>query len=68
MPLQYIQDDNGMTTAVVVPIDEWNRITEKYADVEQIPEWQKKIIDQRITQDVTRAATPPNSPTPCAAT
>ena len=48
MPLQYIQDDNGMTTAVVVPIDEWNRITEKYADVEQIPEWQKKIIDQRL--------------------
>ena len=37
-----------MTTAVVVPIDEWNRITEKYADVEQIPEWQKKIIDQRL--------------------
>jgi len=48
MPLQYIRDDNGITTALLVPIDEWNRITEKYADIEQIPDWQKKIIDQRL--------------------
>jgi hypothetical protein len=48
MPLQYIQDYNGVTTAVVVPIAEWNRITEKYNDLEDLPQWQKNIIDQRL--------------------
>ena len=43
MSLQFIQDANGLTTAVVVPIDEWNRITEKYADIEQIPDWQIEL-------------------------
>jgi hypothetical protein len=48
MPLQYIHDSNGATTAVIIPIEEWNKITEKYSDVEELPEWQKKIIDQRL--------------------
>ena len=48
MNLQYIQDNNGNTTAVVVPIEEWNKITEKYTDVEELPQWQKTIIDQRL--------------------
>lgn len=48
MPLQYIQDFNGATTAVIVPIEEWNKITEKFGDVEDLPQWQKDIIDQRL--------------------
>ena len=48
MPLQYIQDLNGATTAVIVPIEEWNKITEKYSDLEELPAWQKNIIDQRL--------------------
>ena len=48
MPLQYIHDFNGATTAVIVPIDEWNKITEKYSDLEEFPHWQKNIIDQRL--------------------
>ncbi len=48
MPLQYIQDFNGATTAVIVPIEEWNKITEKYSDVEDLPQWQKNIIDRRL--------------------
>ena len=48
MPLQYIQDLNGATTAVIVPIVEWNKITEKYSDLEELPAWQKNIIDQRL--------------------
>ena len=47
MPLQYIQDFNGATTAVIVPIEEWNKITEKFSDIEELPQWQKNIIDQR---------------------
>ena len=48
MSLQYLQDNNGNTTAVVVPIEEWNRFTEKYKDLEELPQWQKNIIDQRL--------------------
>jgi Putative addiction module component len=48
MNLQYLQDNNGNTTAVVVPIEEWNRFTEKYNDLEELPQWQKNIIDQRL--------------------
>lgn len=48
MSLQYLQDNNGHTTAVVVPIEEWNRFTEKYKDLEELPQWQKNIIDERL--------------------
>jgi hypothetical protein len=48
MSLQYLQDNNGNTTAVVVPIEEWNRFTEKYKDLEELPQCQKNIIDQRL--------------------
>ncbi len=43
-----MQDDHGNTTAVVVPIKEWKKFTEKYSDLEDFPEWQKKIIDDRL--------------------
>ncbi len=43
-----MQDDHGNTTAVVVPIEEWKKFTEKYSDLEDLPEWQKKIIDERL--------------------
>ena len=48
MNLQYLQDNNGNTTAVVIPIEEWNLITEKYNELEELPQWQKKIIDKRL--------------------
>jgi hypothetical protein len=48
MPLQYIQDFNGATTAVIVPIEEWNKITEKFIGMEELPQWQKNIMDQRL--------------------
>ena len=48
MNLQYLQDNQGNTTAVVVPIEEWNKFTEKYNDLEDLPQWQKNIIDRRL--------------------
>jgi hypothetical protein len=48
MGLQYLQDNNGNTTAVVVPIEEWNKLTEKHTGLEELPQWQKKLIDQRL--------------------
>ena len=48
MSIQYLQDNKGTTTAVLILIDEWKRITEKYNDLEEIPQWQKKLIDDRL--------------------
>jgi hypothetical protein len=43
---QYTFDSAGNTVGVFLPIEEWNTITEElHLD---IPEWQKKILDQRL--------------------
>lgn len=34
MNLQYILDNSGNKTAVVIPISEWKKITKKYKDIE----------------------------------
>lgn len=31
-----------------MPIEEWNKITEKYSGLEELHLWQKNIIDQRL--------------------
>ena len=46
--LQYLQYNNGNTTAVVVPIEDWNKFTEKYNELKELPQWQKNVIDQRL--------------------
>lgn len=33
MPLQYVQNDTGQTTAVIIPIEEWKAIIQKHADL-----------------------------------
>lgn len=52
MPLQYIADNSGRATAVIIPIEDWNGIRNKYPGVESIegdlPQWQKDIIDSRL--------------------
>lgn len=55
MNLQYMSDSNGVPTGVFIPINEWNLLKEKYTDIEGlaekgIPEWHKKIIDQRLEE------------------
>lgn len=49
MSLQYIQNDAGVLTAVLVPIDDWNKIIEKHNDLESLPKWQQQLIDDRNT-------------------
>ncbi len=49
MTPQYTFDNAGNPVGVFIPIAEWNVITEKYADIEDIPEWEKRIIDQRLS-------------------
>jgi hypothetical protein len=42
MPLQYILDESGKTTAVVVPIAEWEVLTEKHQDLKDLGKKPKK--------------------------
>ena len=36
MSLQYISDNSGQHTAVIIPIDEWNEITAKHEDLKEL--------------------------------
>ncbi len=36
MPMQYIKDNSGNTTAVIIPINEWKQIITKYQDLKQL--------------------------------
>jgi len=54
--LQFISDDKGNTTGVFIPIDEWQKLKTKYADLLQeevankaeLSMWQKQIIEERL--------------------
>lgn len=55
MNLQYISDSTGQTTGVFIPIQDWESLKQKFADLEQeeskmvdVPEWQKEIVRQRL--------------------
>ena len=55
MNLQYVSDKNGMTTSVIIPIQDWEELKRKYSELEEeesqmidIPDWHKDIIDQRL--------------------
>ena len=48
----YISDNSGQTTAVIIPIEEWNILREKHPDVDviegELHQWLKKLIDSRL--------------------
>jgi hypothetical protein len=54
MNLQYISDDKGQTTGVFIPINEWNKLINKFKDIGQeefnIPEWQKDLVLNRLEE------------------
>ena len=45
MNLQYISDAQGKHTAVVIPIEDWNKITERHQDLKVLEEPKKKPSD-----------------------
>lgn len=51
MNVQYISDNNGKTAGVFIPISDWNKLKEKYKDIEQIevPDWQVEEVRKRIS-------------------
>lgn len=54
MSLQYISDVSGNTTGVYIPINEWNKLQEKFKGIENeeldIPEWHKHVLNERIVE------------------
>ncbi len=48
MSLQYLQDDNGNTTAVVVPIEEWKKFTENIATWKTFQGSKKKLLTSAL--------------------
>lgn len=61
MKIQVIQDSNGNSTGVLIPMEDWVLIKTNYPDVDEldnnIPEWQKQLLDERlkaIAQDKSR--------------
>jgi hypothetical protein len=58
MTLQFIHDNNGNTTVVYIPIDDWQTLKVKYKELEreelkngeELLSWQKDIIDVRLNE------------------
>ncbi|KVV14109.1 addiction module component CHP02574 family protein [Flavobacterium sp. TAB 87] len=52
MNVQYISDNLGNKTAVVVAIEDWESIKKSYPSIEKVnedlPQWQKDILDTRL--------------------
>ena len=57
MTLQFIHDNRGNTTGVYIPIEEWQTLKIKYADLQEEEAknfiepntWQKQILDDRLS-------------------
>ncbi|MFT6963532.1 MAG: hypothetical protein ACJAWV_003269 [Flammeovirgaceae bacterium] len=51
MSIQYISDQDGKTTGVIVPIDEWNELISELEN-SPIPTWQwEKIMESKKLMD-----------------
>ncbi len=56
MTLQFIHDNKGNTTGIFIPIEEWQALKTKYAELQKeeaenlavLSDWQKQIIDERL--------------------
>ena len=52
--MQYLSDQQGNTTAVVIPIEDWNIMKSNFPSLDnfqkELPQWQKNILDQRLSE------------------
>jgi hypothetical protein len=57
MSLQFIRDNKGNTTGVFIPIEEWQGLKAKYAELqlkevqagEALADWQEAIVEERLS-------------------
>ena len=54
MSVQYISDDNGKTTGVFIPIQDWNKLKNKYTGLEEeeleLTAWQINELNNRMAE------------------
>lgn len=58
MTLKFIQDKEGNTTGVYIPIAEWQSLKSKYSELQkaesdnviELADWQKEVIDLRLAE------------------
>ena len=53
MNLQYISDNEGKTTGVFIPIQEWEGLKSKYKGLEEeaiIPDWHIEMVNKRLVE------------------
>lgn len=48
MTPQFTYDSKGNAVGVFLPIEEWNRLKMNLTGVDELPQWQKEILDQRM--------------------
>lgn len=50
MTWQYQYDQSGKAIGVLIPIEEWNSLQEKYQELANLPtpNWQDAILDKRL--------------------
>lgn len=64
MALQFILDNKGNTTGVFIPIEEWQSLKLRYAELQkqevknllELSNWQKEIIDERLSDYYNNSA------------
>lgn len=52
MRLQILQDSQGKSTGVFIPMEDWTIIKTIYPDIDvveiDLPKWEKDLIDERL--------------------
>ena len=61
MIVQYISDNQGNHTAVIIPIEEWGKLTTKYSELSDlddyvVPNWHKDIVLKRLESLINNPA------------
>lgn len=50
MTPQYTYDASGRPIGVFLPIEDWDKLKNRYSDLDndETPQWQKEILDKRM--------------------
>lgn len=57
MSVQFLSDQSGKTTGVFIPIEQWNKLKDKFSEIEDmeldIPDWQKEKLEKRLNDYIS---------------
>lgn len=46
---QFTYDNKGNAIGVFLPIEDWNKIKDRIPSTDELPQWQKDILDHRMS-------------------